>query len=268
MIDLHERLSEFSYGYGVTREFEKLLESIGLHATPYFPNLRQESELGYDVKFDTCGCVVLFQFKLGQELQRFRRQDPQQLAPPLEPPFWRFRIKPPMNQFKHLLNFEKQGVNVFYVAPRFTCWTDYKNVFRVDQVLNASILLIPSEIQRGRRAQGGKVSDRVVYDRTRSYVCSEPIELHEVTTDGLKRKIEECVRTRDSSLKSKIEHLFEYVLAECETKTEGDSRVYTAQLLDFIYSETPSSVYGMAKIIGLVALNLGAQLVFVTEAVT
>ena len=76
------------------------------------------------------------------------------------------------------------------------------------------------------------------------------------------------MRTRDSSLKSNIEHLYEYVLAEYETMTEGDSRVHAAQLLDFILNETPSSVYGMAKIIGLMASNLGAQLVFVTEAVT
>ena len=268
MINLHERLSEFSYGYGVTREVEELLKSIGLHATPYFPNLRQESKLGFDVGFDTCGCVVLFQFKLGQELKRFRRQNTQQLAPTLEPPFWRFSINPPLNQFKHLLKFEEQGAKVFYVAPQFSCWTDYIRVFRVNQVLDASILLTPSEIQRGLLAQGGKVSNRVVYDLTRSYVCSEPIELHEVTTDGLKRKIEECVRTRDSFLKSNIEHLYEYVLAEYETMIEGDSRVHAEQLFDFIFSETPSSVYGMAKIIGLMASNLGAQLVFVTEAVT
>ena len=177
-------------------------------------------------------------------------------------------MNPPLYQFKHLLKFEEQGANVFYVAPQILCWTDYISVFRVNQVLDASILLTPSEIQRSLLAQGGKVSNRVVYDRTRSYVCSEPIELHEITTDRLKRKIEECVRTRDLSLKSKIEHLFEYVLAEYETITEGDSRVHTAQLLEFIHGETPSSVYGMAKIIGLVALNLGAQLVFVTKAVT
>ena len=268
MINLHERLSEFSYGYGVTREFENLLAPIGLHATPYFPNLRQESKLGFDVGFKTCGCVVLFQFKLGQELQRFYRQDPKQLAPPLEPPFWRFSIKPPTNQFEHLLHFEKKGANVFYVAPRFSCWTDYKSIFRVNEVLDASILLIPSEIQRGLLEQRGKGSKRVVYDRTRSYICSEPKELHEVTSDGLKRKIEECVRTRDSSLKSNIEHLFEYVLTEYEIIEEGDSRVHTTQLLDIIHSEIPPSVYDMAKIIGLVALNLGAQVVFVTEAVT
>ena len=132
MIKLYEHLSEFSYGYGVTREVENLLASIGLHATPYFPNLRQESKLGFDVGFKTCGCVVLFQFKLGQELQRFYRQDPKQLAPPLEPPFWRFSIKPPTNQFEYLLNFEKLGADVFYVAPRFSCWTDYKSIFWVD----------------------------------------------------------------------------------------------------------------------------------------
>ena len=268
MINLHERLSEFSYGYGVTREVEKLLAPTGLHATPFFPSLRQEGELGFDVGFETCGCVVLFQFKLGQELQRFRRQEPQQLAPSLEPPFWRLSIKKPVNQFKHLLNFEKQGANVVYVAPRFSCWTDYKSVFRGNQVLDKSILLIPSEIERGRLAQGEKVSDRVVYDRTRSYICSEPIELHEETRGGLKRKIEECVRTHDSSLKSNIEHLFEYVLTEYEIIEEGDSRVSTSQLLDFIGSVAPPSVYDMARIIGFVALNLGAQLVFVTEAVT
>ena len=57
-------------------------------------------------------------------------------------------------------------------------------------------------------------------------------------------------------------------MTEFETIKEGDSRVHTTQLLDFIHNETPPSVYDMAKIIGLVALNLGAQLVFVTEAAT
>jgi uncharacterized protein Ymh len=43
MIDLHERLSEFSYGYGVTREVEALLMSVGLHATPFLPSLLHEA---------------------------------------------------------------------------------------------------------------------------------------------------------------------------------------------------------------------------------
>ena len=54
MINLHERLSEISSGYGVTREVKNLLAPIGLRATPFFPNLRQESELGFDVIDQKC----------------------------------------------------------------------------------------------------------------------------------------------------------------------------------------------------------------------
>lgn len=39
MINLHERLSEFSSGFGVTREVQSLLEGIGLRPTPVMPNL-------------------------------------------------------------------------------------------------------------------------------------------------------------------------------------------------------------------------------------
>ena len=50
-IDLHQRLSEFSYGYGVTREAERLLRSVGLRPTPFLPNLLHEAKLGFDVAF-------------------------------------------------------------------------------------------------------------------------------------------------------------------------------------------------------------------------
>ena len=46
MINLHERLSEFSYGFGVTREVQSLLEGIGLRPTPFMPNLLHEEQLG------------------------------------------------------------------------------------------------------------------------------------------------------------------------------------------------------------------------------
>jgi hypothetical protein len=48
MIDLHERLSEFSYGYGVTREAENLLGS-GYPYRAFSPSLLDEAELGFDV---------------------------------------------------------------------------------------------------------------------------------------------------------------------------------------------------------------------------
>ena|SRR5437879_1533597 len=55
MIDLHERLSEFSYGYGVTRDVEQLLASVGIRTVPFLPSLLQEKQIGFDVGFGERG---------------------------------------------------------------------------------------------------------------------------------------------------------------------------------------------------------------------
>ncbi len=92
VINLSERLSEFSYGYGVTREIELLLRSVGCEATPFLPSLIHEEELGFNVGFSKPGRVVLAQFKLGQELKRFRLAAHETAVPALDHPFWQFRI--------------------------------------------------------------------------------------------------------------------------------------------------------------------------------
>jgi hypothetical protein len=92
VIELHERLSEFSYGYGATRETEKLLASVGVRAVPFLPSLRHEDELGFDVAFDRPGVPLLLQFKLGQSLKRFVRTDLSVPAPAISRPFWRYKI--------------------------------------------------------------------------------------------------------------------------------------------------------------------------------
>ena len=70
-VELHERLSEFSYGYGVTREVEQHLQQQGLSATPFLPSLLQEAKVGFDVAFSRPGKPLLLQFKLGQAMRRF-----------------------------------------------------------------------------------------------------------------------------------------------------------------------------------------------------
>jgi hypothetical protein len=86
-VDLHERLSEFSYGYGVTREAEAALASVGLRAIPFLPNLLHEAELGFDVGFDRPGAPLLLQFKLGQAMKRFVPGP----GPHLNRPYWRVK---------------------------------------------------------------------------------------------------------------------------------------------------------------------------------
>ena len=88
MIDLHERLSEFSYGYGVTREVEQLLLGVGIRTVPFLPSLLQEKQIGFDAGFNGRGAPLLLQFKLGHSLQRFIRSDKRYPAPKLEKPFF------------------------------------------------------------------------------------------------------------------------------------------------------------------------------------
>lgn len=145
MINLHERLSEFSYGYGVTREVERLLATVGLRTTPFLPSLLHEASLGFDVAFSGPGQVVMCQFKLGQELTRFRRLQPGESIPPLHRPFWRYQVDTSEHQFLRLEEFEDEGADVFYIAPRFSSWSRFESAFHRNQILQRSLLLRPSQ---------------------------------------------------------------------------------------------------------------------------
>jgi hypothetical protein len=195
--DLHERLSEFSFGYGATREAEKLLAELGLVCTPFFPNLRQERRLGFDVAFDRPGVPLLIQFKLGEQLARFRKTDPTDSVPALARPFWRFMVDTlePNGQFELLMKAERRGSEVLYVAPRFSNWTDYREVFIGQKVLESSLLISPVEIDSKLVAAGKPDgTHKIVYDNWNVFACSEPVELsgieqREFTVD-IQRKIE------------------------------------------------------------------------------
>lgn len=172
MIDLHERLSEFSYSYGITREMERRLAAEGLRVTPFLPSLLHEASLGFDVAFSGPGQVMMLQFKLGQELSRFRRSHPGESIPLLSKPFWRYGVDLDGHQFLRLEAFEGGGADVSYVAPRFSHWFTYETAFHASQILQRSLMLWPSEIRTG--AAGASDEHRIVYDGTSSYVCSEP----------------------------------------------------------------------------------------------
>lgn len=177
MIDLHERLSEFSYGYGVTREVEKLLADTGIHSVPFLPSLVQEKQLGFDVAFAKPGVPLLIQFKLGQSLRRFVRTDTSYPAPVLDRPFWRFAVdtREPNGQFETLLAAEAYGAEVYYAAPRFSDWPRYAAAFEAGQVLDGSLLITPSEIRAALDTQGAADGPhRIVYDNNRVHVCASP----------------------------------------------------------------------------------------------
>lgn len=188
MIELHERLSEFSYGYGVTREVEQLLKSIGIRTTPFLPSLLQEAKLAFDVGFNKPGTVLMIQFKLGQSLRRFVRTDKRFPAPNLDRPFWRFILNTaePDGQYETLLKAEMDGAEAYYAAPRFVDWDQYLAYFQADAVLQNSILVKPSEIRNALIAKGEPDGrHRVAYDLDRIHVCSEPVQIPEVNPEEI-----------------------------------------------------------------------------------
>lgn len=261
MINLHERLSEFSYGFGVTREVQSLLEGIGLRPTPFLPNLLHEKELGFDVGFEDRGRVVVLQFKLGHELRRFHRATPSQSIPVLERPFWRFVVDTSGHQFQRLTEFESNDADTFYVAPKFSNWKVYDSAFQDGKVLEKSLLLKPSEISRGVQAQGGSGgTHRIVYDDLNRYVCSEPTPLRSSRPDEMAAEIRLRIMQSKATLEEQVGRLYE------RTRLADGPGALAPSRRDRIFARSKDWTQGMAAIVGLEAWSQGAQLLFVTEA--
>ena len=255
MINLHERLSEFFYGYGVTREMERRLAAAGVKATPFLPSLLHEASLGFDVAFSGPGQVVMLQFKLGQQLSRFRRLTPAESIPMLQKPFWRYYVDVDEHQFLRLEEFERSGADVFYVAPRFSSWSAYERAFHASEILQRSLLLWPSQIRLG--ASGAPGEHRIVYDKVSRYVCSEPQVIDEVRAQDAVEKV--AARARESELPLAVQ-LERLVTRERARNVPRLSRPRQRDLR----SRARTLVDAMAAEIGFEAWLQGAQVLFVT----
>jgi hypothetical protein len=211
LIELHERLSEFSYGYGVTREVERLLLSLGIRTVPFQPSLLQEKQVGFDAAFDKAGVPLLLQFKLGQSLSRFVRSDTSLPAPYLSRPFFRFTVDTLERdgQFETLLKAEADGAEVYYVAPRFADWPHYVQFYEEEGVLENSVLVRPGEIRAALDSKGAPDGrHRVVYDGARVHVCSKPVAIEEVRPALLAERVAVRVRKKKGTLGEDIERLY------------------------------------------------------------
>ncbi|WP_050400023.1 hypothetical protein [Bradyrhizobium embrapense] len=282
-IELHERLSEFSYGYGVTREVEKRLESAGLFTVPFLPSLMHEASLGFDVGFDVQGAALMLQFKLGQALRRFVPAP----RPKLGQPFWRYHIDTaePDGQFELLLKAEQDGADVFYVAPIFHDWEEYLGHYERNEVLENSLIVTPGGIRSV--LQGNGISDgahKIVYDATRAYVCSRPLPLATVGARDIAHKVATRLEVRKISLGEVLERILagferrEAVrqpfrdrrqdserIAYRIASDEGRSTALRQQRLSRLRASGRSREEAVALLVGAEAWSMGAQLIFVNR---
>jgi hypothetical protein len=228
MIDLHERLSEYSYGYGITRETEKLLKNNGIRAVPFLPNLIQEKDLGFDVGFNRPGVALLFQFKLGHSLKVFRRTDLSVPPPILDRPYWRFNVDTaePDGQFETLLKAEQDGAETYYIAPRFSDWAHYAELFDQETILDSSLLIRPSEIRTALVNKGDPDGPhRIVYDRYGVHVCSKHVQIEEVNGDTMISKVASAVRERKEAVGVVLNDIFKGFDNRMSVRRQKDTKI-------------------------------------------
>lgn len=288
MINLYERLSEFSYGYGATREAEQLLATVGISTTPFLPSLLHETELGFDVAFDRPGVPLILQFKLGQSLTRFVRKDLTVPPPDIDRPFWRYKINTAEidGQFQMLLKAAEDGAEVYYVAPRFSDWTDYIDYFKSGSVLKNSLLTSPPFIRRALdKVHATDGPHRVVYDQDRCHVCSRPVKIDETRPQVFGQVTLSNILRRGQSIRSQVKEIWSGLdrvmkvrrvegetleaengsyLAEVEGQTREAVQRRRSSRLEDLRSLAPSEDVALALALGGEFWGLGAQVVFAT----
>jgi len=140
--------SEFSFGYAVTEDLVRAAGAAGSGITiaPVFPSLIEEGKRGFDMMLDRAGIPLFLQFKLAHLLQY--KSAGEYKAGHFVPPFYRMqlRCKGPQNQHSLLLQLERDGHEVYYVAPAFHLKKDLDDAYQKREVWNRSFHLRPTAI--------------------------------------------------------------------------------------------------------------------------
>jgi hypothetical protein len=199
--------------------------------------LPHEKKLAFDAGFEKLGAPLLLQFKLGEALQRFRRTNLSVPPPRLRKPFWRFNVNTAERngQYDLLLKSEQAGAEVYYVAPRFTTWSRYASLFQQGRVLRRSLLLPPSRIETKLQANGERDGwHRIVYDRSRVYVYSEPQEVDAVKAKDLTSIVRTRIEQSGQSLRETLHRVYGSLERRREIRRGDGDRPsdveYTAEL--------------------------------------
>jgi len=225
----------------------------------------------------------MLQFKLGQAMRRFVPAP----RPPLRQPFWRFHIDTaePDGQFELLLRAEQDGADVFYIAPKFHDWEIYLEAFEHRRVIRSSLIVGPREIRGTLDAHSvpdGK--HKIVYDKRRAYLCSEPLELASVHAADLAGKIRARIESRETPLGNVLEKVLEGFdnrsairrSRAAERRDDPEREVYAIpsdegrqpllrrQRLERLLRSGRDREEAIALAVGAEAWSSGAQLIFVT----
>jgi hypothetical protein len=178
--------SEFSYGYAITEELVLSSKALVI-AAPIFPSLYEEGKMGggYDIKIPIKGKPIFLQFKLSDYLKGVNSKERRSRL--FNAPYYRMYLRPTRHSDQHnlLLDLEKSGETVFYVAPEFHLPSELNYFYLNKTVVTNSAAFSPGDI--------GPLPDDdehyIVFQSgaTTAYRCSDhPVEIQKTPLkDGL-----------------------------------------------------------------------------------
>jgi hypothetical protein len=215
-------ISEFSYGFALTNELVGWLE---LFAAPIFPSLLEEGKAGggYDVKLDSPGAPLYLQFKRSECMTRRSAREYRSIRDQggrLRVPFYRFPITEAVKSDQHelLLALDTLPNHVFYAAPRFHQLSEINDAWRASAVASRSVFVSPSEI--------GSVDDArhtVAFDRSYSWVCSDPRPLRALNSREVLEKLQGTLREDTRPLRTRLPALVEELR---DAERRGRERIF------------------------------------------
>ena len=197
--------TEFSYGYAFT---ENLVRSSAKAPTsaPFFPNLVQEAQLGYDVRVDMHGVPLFFQFKLPELMVRDTAKEISKFhLSRISTKFFRMSLmrRDQSDQHVRLIKLGKKFSNaVFYASPMLEDNTEFNDAYCTASVHENTAFFSPSKIgplpdSKAHSIAYKKGSSAYKKGSSLGWLCSEPKEVHVLTFEKLQILISTQLRERE-----------------------------------------------------------------------
>ncbi len=208
-VELHERLSEFSYGYGVTREVEWVAATAGAIGDAVLAKFATRGEPGIRCGLRPAGNTTSTSVQAWPSHASLCAGSPSGSSANHSGDTVSTRLNRTAS-LSFLLKAEQDGADVFYLAPKFHDWEIYLEAFEQRRILRTSLIVSPGEIRRTLDAHGVPDGDhKIVYDERRTYLCSEPLELASVRASDLAGKLRARVESREAPIAEVLEDVFQ-----------------------------------------------------------
>ena len=217
--------TEFSFGYAFT---ENLIRSAAPPpaGAPFFPNLIQEGQFGYDVCIDLPCCPLFFQYKMPELLVRNSAAEISQYSlAGISVPFFRMPLmrRNLSQQHQLLVDLENQFQNtVYYATPGMEEVNDFNDAYNAANVHCQSVLFSPRDIGPLQDDKQHVIAYRNGLNH--AWLCSEPSKISVFQFEVVAKKVRSLLKDQHyRTLAVAAENIREVILSLVSSQLVGDS---------------------------------------------